>query len=208
MKADIRAEDPEQTAVKMLGFLRILKYKPPPDVDMSAFRQGIVTGNKDTIHHILEWALTRLPELKKRAYLARFLVKIELAPDIEGDSDVQDLFQEYEHLIDEFKEFHKQYEQVQNSGYSTQEIRKDLTHMEEERDQLSKKIERLKRKVESHPRKDAMLSIAKKLREEKDKAMQQGKQKLEQKNLVNLLHCLQFCQRKVSNYYLQTDEPC
>ena len=31
-KVDIRGEDPEQTAVRMLEMLRVLKYKQAPDV--------------------------------------------------------------------------------------------------------------------------------------------------------------------------------
>ena len=33
-----------------------------------------------------------MPALKKRAYLAQFLVKIELAPDVEGDNDILVLY--------------------------------------------------------------------------------------------------------------------
>lgn len=41
--------------------------------------------------HIAYYLLQKLPELKKRAYLARFLIKIEVSPDIEGDQDVSQL---------------------------------------------------------------------------------------------------------------------
>lgn len=58
----------------------------------SEFRQGLVTGEKSVIYHILEWILRRIPELKKRAYLAQFLMKVELPPDIEGDADILELF--------------------------------------------------------------------------------------------------------------------
>lgn len=193
VKVDVREEDPEQLAVKMLGFLRILKYKPPPDVDLSEFRQGIVYGEKAVIHHILEWVLRRLEELKKRAYLARYLVKIELAPAVEGDADVLELYQQYEQLIEDFKEVHKQYEALKTSGFSPQEIRKDLGHMEEEREQLTKKIERVKRKVDSHPNKDEMLGIARNLREEHDRADYLAKQKTDQRN--GLAHAEKTIQR-------------
>ncbi|KFM67817.1 Intraflagellar transport protein 81-like protein, partial [Stegodyphus mimosarum] len=193
MKMDVRAEDPEQMVLKSLNFLRILKYKPPETMEMSEFRQGLVTGEKSVIYHILEWILRRMPELKKRAYLAQFLMKVELPPDIEGDADIRELYDQYENVIEEFKEVHKQYEALKSSGFSTQEIRKDLEHMEEERDQLIKKIERLKMKVESHPNVDAMLSVAKSLREERDLADSLNRQKMEQRNA--LTHAEQKIQR-------------
>ncbi|GFY45508.1 intraflagellar transport protein 81 homolog [Trichonephila inaurata madagascariensis] len=74
-------------------------------------------------------------------------MKIELPPDIEGDVDIMELYEQYENVIEEFKEVHKQFEALKSSGFSTQEIRKDLEHMEEERDQLIKKIDRLKMKL-------------------------------------------------------------
>ena len=49
--------------------------------------------------------------------------------------------------MDQFKDLHRQSEQLRNSGFNTGEIRKDITNMEEEKEQLIKRIERLRRKV-------------------------------------------------------------
>ena len=49
--------------------------------------------------------------------------------------------------MEQFKDLHKQSEQLKNSGFNTGEIRKDITNMEEEKEQLLKRIERLRRKV-------------------------------------------------------------
>ena len=46
-----------------------------------------------------------------------------------------------------FKDLHKQSEALKNSGFNTSEIRKDIQNMEEEKEQLIKRIERLRRKV-------------------------------------------------------------
>ncbi|GFY64470.1 intraflagellar transport protein 81 [Trichonephila inaurata madagascariensis] len=102
-------------------------------MDLSDFRQGLVTGEKSVIYHILEWILRRTPELKKRAYLAQFLMKIELPPDIEGDVDIMELYEQ----------------------------------------------------VESHPNVEAMLSVAKNLREERDLSENLNRQKMEQRNAVS-----------------------
>jgi len=57
----------------------------------SAFRQGLVTGSKPVIHPVLHWLLQRTNELKKRAYLARFLVKLEVPAEFLQDDTVADI---------------------------------------------------------------------------------------------------------------------
>ena len=58
----------------------------------SSFRQGIVQGDKLVIYPILEWLLKRIPDLKKRAYLARYLVKVEVPPDFMAEEDIADMY--------------------------------------------------------------------------------------------------------------------
>ncbi|KAM7301373.1 intraflagellar transport protein 81 homolog isoform X1 [Ixodes scapularis] len=193
MQADVRNEDPEQLAMKTLNFLRILKYKPPENIPLTTFRQGLVSGDKAALHPILEWALGRMPELRKRAYLARFLVRVELHPELEGDADLVALYSQYEALMEQFKEVHKISEALKGSGFNTQEVRKDIGHMEEEKEQLLKKIARLRRRVDVHSNKDAMLELARNLREEQDKADTLSQQRMNQQDALN--HCEQKIQR-------------
>ena len=131
-KIDIREEEPENTAIRILGMLRILKYKPPDEISLH-FRQGMVEGQKQVIYPVLSWLLSRIPELKKRAYLAKYLVKVDVPPEVAADPDVSELFDQYDGLIDEFKTVHKEMEMVKNSGYSTAELRKDIEEMEKEK---------------------------------------------------------------------------
>lgn len=42
---DIREEEPETTILRILGMLRILKYKPPMEISQN-FRQGLVEGQR------------------------------------------------------------------------------------------------------------------------------------------------------------------
>ena len=58
----------------------------------SQFRQGIVQGDKSVIYPILEWLLDRIPALKQRAYLARYLVKLDVPPDFIAEPDIGDLY--------------------------------------------------------------------------------------------------------------------
>ncbi|XP_075023841.1 intraflagellar transport protein 81 homolog isoform X2 [Calonectris borealis] len=191
---DIREELPEQTAKRMLSLLGILKYKPPGSVsDLSAFRQGLVTGSKPVIHPVLHWLLQRTNELKKRAYLARFLVKLEVPAEFLQDDTVADINKQYEELMEAFKNLHKECEQLKTSGLSTAEIRRDISAMEEEKDQLIKRVERLKKRVETVQNHQRMLEIARQLRLEKEREESLAQQKQEQKN--QLFHAEQRLQR-------------
>ncbi|XP_029422467.1 intraflagellar transport protein 81 homolog isoform X6 [Nannospalax galili] len=191
---DIREEMPEQTAKRMLSLLGILKYKPPGNAtDMSTFRQGLVIGSKPVIYPVLHWLLQRSNELKKRAYLARFLIKLEVPSEFLQDETVADTNKQYEELMEAFKALHKECEQLKTSGFSTAEIRRDISAMEEEKDQLIKRVERLKKRVETVQNHQRMLKIARQLRVEKEREEFLAQQKQEQKN--QLFHALQRLQR-------------
>ncbi|XP_073322461.1 intraflagellar transport protein 81 homolog [Pagrus major] len=180
---DIREEMPEQTVKRMCALLGMLKYKPPGNhSDVSSFRQGLVIGSKPVVHPILYWLLQRVPELRKRAYLARFLVKLEVPAEFLQDDVITDTYHQYEELVASFKIYHKECEMLRTSGFSTAEIRRDISAMEEEKDQLIKRVERLKKRVESVSNHQRMLEQARQLRVEKEREESLTQQKQEQKN--------------------------
>lgn len=164
--------------------LRILKYKPPLQLT-EVFRQGLVEGDKQVIYPVLEWILNNITELKQIAYLARYLVKLEIPPEISADQDVAEIYEQYEDLIDQFKTVHKECDAIKNSGYSTSELRKDIEEMEREKEIVQKRIERMQRKVEGMPNLDVMLEVAKKLRQEKERNREIKSQKQDQRNNIN-----------------------
>ncbi|GAA6072535.1 intraflagellar transport protein 81 homolog [Tachysurus ichikawai] len=180
---DIREEMPEQTVKRMFNLLRMLKYKPSGGFsDVSSFRQGLVTGSKPVVHPILHWLLQRVPELKKRAYLARFLVKLDVPTEFLADEVILEVYHQYEELVEGFKNYHKECEQLRNFGFSAAEIRRDIGAMEEEKDQLIKRVERLRKRVESVSNHQRMLEVASQLRVEKEREESLAHQKQEQKN--------------------------
>ncbi|XP_059379171.1 intraflagellar transport protein 81 homolog isoform X1 [Carassius carassius] len=193
---DIREEMPEQTAKRMFTLLGMLKYKPPGGMsEASSFRQGLVMGSKPVVHPILHWLLQRIPELKKRAYLARFLVKLEIPAEFLQDDIIAETYHQYEELVEGFKNIHRECEQLKSSGFSTPEIRRDIVAMEEEKDQLIKRVERLKKRVEAVSNHQRMLELARQLRVEKEREESLAHQKQEQKNqLFQAEQRLQRCQ--------------
>ena len=54
---------------------------------------------------------------------------------------------QYEQLMRTFMESHKQLTALKSNGFSTADMKKDIAAMEDEKDQLIKRVDRLKRKV-------------------------------------------------------------
>ena len=49
---------------------------------------GLIDGKPEVIHPIMHWALQRLPDLKKRAYLANFLMTIDVPDEFLQNDEV------------------------------------------------------------------------------------------------------------------------
>ncbi|KAB7496012.1 Intraflagellar transport protein 81-like protein [Armadillidium nasatum] len=184
-KADIREEEPQDTAVRMFGMLRILKYRPPEE-NAHAFRSGLVAGQKYIIYPILFWLLQRMDDLKKRAYLAKFLVKLDIPAEIQGDADVADMATKNDELMEQFKMMHMEHEELKNSGFSTTELRRDIASMEEERDLVTRRIERMRQKTDGMPNQEAMLESARNLRKEKEKQKEMSQQESDLRSQIQL----------------------
>lgn len=60
----------------------------------SQFRQGLVQGEKPVIYPILEWLMRNTDTLRKRAYLARYLVKVEVPAEFLAEEAIGDLYQQ------------------------------------------------------------------------------------------------------------------
>ncbi|XP_046854329.1 intraflagellar transport protein 81 homolog [Xenia sp. Carnegie-2017] len=182
-KLDIRSEDPESMVVRMLTFLRVLKYKPTSNIDNpNAFRQGLVQGDKPVIYPILQWLFQNLNDLKKRAYLARYLVRIDVPDEQLADVDISELHETYTELMEQFKEFHKELERLKASGFSTGDIKKDIVNMEDEREQLIKRVDRVRKKVESVKNHEKLISSARNLRIVREQETDLKQQMMDQKN--------------------------
>lgn len=123
--SSFEASDPEEVVVKILDMLRMLKYQPPADMgsyvitqrllsyvksnsmiclsaNRSRFRQSIIACDKEVLTHIFAYLLGRREELRKRAYVARFLSRIEVAPELEGDNDIVQLNEQVSCLLSLF----------------------------------------------------------------------------------------------------------
>merc|ERR1719327_1811741 len=118
-------------------------------MDPQHAKQMLLHGDPQMIYPILSWMLQRLPELQKRAYLARFLVNVEVPEHMFTDEEVVEVYQNYKDLQEEFKEVHKTSEKYKSQLISPNEIKKAIMQMEEDKGMLEHKVERLDGEVQS-----------------------------------------------------------
>jgi len=168
-QTDLRDETPDATATRMLDFLRVLNYKLAPELqDVQHAKQALLHGDPRLIYPMLVWMLQKLPELQKRAYLARFLVNVDVPEHMFTDEEVVDVYQNYKDLQEEFKEVHKTSEKYKSQLISPNEIKKAIMQMEEDKGMLEQKVENLKMKLADHDRFDEMYEATHKLRLQQD----------------------------------------
>ncbi|VDL58331.1 unnamed protein product [Hymenolepis diminuta] len=185
-KIDIRDEAPEATTMRILEALRMLRYKIPtePD-DLSELCESLIIGDKKCIYPIMESILQNFDEHKKRSYLSKFLTKVRVPADFMQDSELNKLYSEHEALIEAFKNTHKQLENIKHKSLSTCEVKNDISVMQEEKDQLLRRINRMKMKVENFPSSIMMLDVARKLRVERERKAKIAQQLQQQRIMVS-----------------------
>lgn len=125
-------------------------------INRQAFRQGLGSGDRSAVYPVLEWLLTpdRTAELKKRSYLARYLVRLTVPAEFLQVDEISQLFEQYEHAIEDFKRAHRENDELKQqlgANLSPADIRREIQAMEEEREQLQKRVERQKQKVRAVP---------------------------------------------------------
>jgi intraflagellar transport protein 81 len=162
---DINVKYEQQSVDKICDFLRVMNY--PSNYDQQ-FQTNLMQGDKKTVHPILYYLLKNLPDLKKRAYLAKFLVPITVPPEFLTDDDMRNLFQEYKDLQAEFQVNHQQLEEVQKNALSPGDIQKEIKQLEQEKDQLNVKINLFKSKNSAKPEFQTLLQATNLLRREQE----------------------------------------
>lgn len=163
---DVRDEEPDTTAARMLQFLSVLNYNV--SVDYETFRDGIREGDKEIIYPIMVHLLSNLPSLRKRAYLSRFLTNVDLPEEMFADPDIQAKHAEYTQLQQAFKETHKATERMRGTTTAPTELKKEVQQLEEERQQLKQKINKLEVKLRKLDNFDELYDITSTLRKEQE----------------------------------------
>eukprot|EP00501_MAST-03F_sp_TOSAG23-6_P000185 GSMAST32.ASY1.ANO1.188.1 assembled CDS len=148
---DIRDEPRDSTCSRIMQFLHLLKYKFPPG-RIEEFKQCVMKSNRNVIYPMLSWMLQRLAPLKKRAYLARFLINVEVPSEFFQDEEIK---------------------------------AKEISQLEEERQQLKDKISRNQRKMQSKEGFQELLDVTSALRREQEEETKLHERMQEQEHLLS-----------------------
>lgn len=154
------------------------------NMDIGALRRGLVRGDKKIIYPIFEWIFENEEVILKLAYLAKFLMPLNLPPEAISIPEVMTLYSQYEIVMDEFKNIHQNYDVAVQDGKKTQELRNDSNAIEIEIDNVKKRIERLQVRLDKVPQQELLMDAAKNLRIEKDKQKELMSQLDEQKQAL------------------------
>jgi len=171
MSGDVRDETLDQRTTRYTAFLTMLKCPeiPRDEQEREQWSRGFGEGRKEFIYPAFHWALSNYEKLCKRAYLGRYLVKIDPPSDYLQDDTLSDLTARYKELQAEFRETHKSFESDSKTmSRPGPELRAEIQQLEDERRQLNDRIEKLKYQNRNETGFAAMLSATSDMRQEQD----------------------------------------
>ena len=180
---DIHYEQQEATIERITKSLNNFNFDPEQIgvVDKTEFFSRLVSGDPYLIFKTLEYLVCgNVDLLKKRAYLAKFLVKIDIPQEFVGERDVSDVFMKYEAMIERFAETHKESQDGKSAGeqnpeenMTTEELRGELAKLDSEKSGLQLRLKEVKYRVQQalqHERDaDKFIGTVKRLRLEEQK---------------------------------------
>lgn len=183
---DLREEGEENTRFRFGTFLRVLNYRHPNHEELA----DILVINKDqqAIYAVLHFLFSKLPDLRKRAYLARFLVDPGIPQDVmASDDEILNTYQQYREMQREFTRIHKMVDQLRRQIAPPDELKTKISEQEQEVDELDEKIDRIKKQLDMDDP-DAFVAAASEVRrgeeeklkleasikEQREKAMTEG----------------------------------
>lgn len=165
-KRDLRDEATDASAQRMLEFLAVLRYRFP--TEMAEFKDAFMRGGQEVIYPMLLWMLNRMDDLKKRAFLARYLKTVDVPEEFFADQVVVTLYAQYKQMQQEFKEVHKLVDKHRGNSLRPQELQAEITQLEQEREQLLAKLASMRKKVANQENFNAILTATHSLRKEQE----------------------------------------
>ncbi len=166
---DVTDEPIEQTAQRIFYFMPVLMFNYQGDLEQ--LQSQLQQGDRELMYPLLHHMLSKLPDLRKRAYVARFLTAFEVPEDMFADPEVMAKWTEYQELQQQFKETHKATDKLKGASLQPTELRKEVAQLEEEKSQLNTKIKKmnqnLKKKLDERQFKE-LYDVTSRLRKEQE----------------------------------------
>lgn len=131
---------------RIIKFLSVMKFHIPED-QIDDFHNLLLDGDKEMLQTIMHWCLQKFEHLQKRAYLAKYLMPIDIPSEFLNEDLILELSERLKDLQIEFKEIHKSSDQQKSSGAKPSELKSEITQLEQEKQQLENKIKKMKKDV-------------------------------------------------------------
>jgi intraflagellar transport protein 81 len=145
-QSDIKSDSIENRIGRIIQFLLLMKFPIPGD-QVENFQNVLLSGDKDVLHSIMHWTLQKFDHLKKKAYLAKYLLPVEIPAEFLGDPLIDDLSLRLKEMQGQFKEVHKAADQQRGNNVRPADLKAEISQLEQEKDQLQRKIAKLKKEV-------------------------------------------------------------
>mmetsp|Transcript_77555 Transcript_77555/g.251072 ORF Transcript_77555/g.251072 Transcript_77555/m.251072 type:complete len:668 (-) Transcript_77555:59-2062(-) len=164
-EVDLREEKPDVMYQRIAEYLHILGYQCGFDIE---FQQGLISGDKSAVHPILYWLLGNLDALRKRSYLAKFCMNLDVPEEFLREEKVYEAFQQYKELQSQFKATHSHVEQERAGRMNPTDLQREVIQLDAEREQLSQKIQHLKQRSAKDQSFAVLLEVTSMLRKEQE----------------------------------------
>lgn len=186
-KVDMRDESQSAMCARMLEFIQIMKYPVPGGPSGSKdFMQRVTMGDRGTVYPLLHYFLLKRPQLEKRAYLAPFLIPIEVPQQMMLDQTVNGVYQQYRAVQKEFSEVHRAYDSMRGSSMAPNELQREIKQLQDEREQLKDKIGSMREKTKEMRGFSEIHEITAGLRKEQEEEARLDERRMEQ---VRIFEC-------------------
>ena len=144
---NLNNETIENKIQRIIQFLIVMKFITDEQIDNVL--NFLLEGDKETMYSIMHWCLQRFEHLQKRAYLAKYLMPIEIPPEFQSDELIFEFSETLKAMQAEFKNVHKNADQNRSNGMKPSDYQNEIGQLELEKKQLTQKINRLKTQTET-----------------------------------------------------------
>lgn len=184
---DVKENDPEKTNKEIIEALRRIQYRPSGEMkdDPSSYRRALLRGDKKVFYPIFQWIFVNCDKVKKAAYLAKYLMPLDMPPEALAIPEIATLWSQYQASMDDFKDAHKAHQLSVKEGAQTRELKNDVGAIETEIENVKKRIERTQARLDKVPQQELLLETANSLRIERERQKELQVQVDDQKQSLN-----------------------
>ena len=191
-QVDIRSETQDATTERICEFLTVLGF---PYLFNPQLKIDVIHGDKKTINNILLWILQRPQDLKRIAYTSKFLVSLSIPEELMMDEEIRETMGVYKDLQAEFTAVHQNLEMLRAESMSPEQLKKEITQLESEKEQLITKINMFKDKNTDSDFQE-LLEATSMLRKEQETEAKHSEKMAEQRNMLDHYEQQQYTTRQ------------